>query len=425
MSYVNEEKDSKDVVLSSEENASPTKGFTHRLSSGNVPSFDGLDSPDITNEHNKSDGVHFAEDQPGVELQFLPPDQRSGHHGDLLLAAVVEPEIEDDTEAAEALRANAKVKVGTLSKAARGINAQSVRKLVKVASLRGRGIKRGKPPRVPPGLAASGQHLHQQPDHLVRDGEENQIYAVQEEDDESDDGEENDHISHSSPDAHDRTVVSTSNGSEKTSQRHQDTENGGNDQISKRHTNRINQNTSLDETTISAKSAKSTKVHSREDHYSPIVNEEHGGDIPKDVVAETMDVERKLMGALDPHNMLQVQRWRKKKRSGKKERKSYVKGKVIDGKHELYTLSIAVMLGVRTSIARTNTIISSSDGSRKKILSPQDFMAEEKYEFAPKVRKIKRIEEFLQNYTSTFSFLFCYSGIHDHSTAQTFTHVQI
>jgi hypothetical protein len=45
------------------------------------------------------------------------------------------------------------------------------------------------------------------------------------------------------------------------------------------------------------------------------------------------------------------------------------------------------MLGVRTSIARTNTIISSSDGSGKKILSPQDFMAEEKYEFAPKVRR--------------------------------------
>jgi 1-phosphatidylinositol-4-phosphate 5-kinase len=83
--------------------------------------------------------------------------------------------------------------------------------------------------------------------------------------------------------------------------------------------------------------------------------------------------------------MLQFQRWRRKKK-GKKQRKSYVKGKVIDGRHELYTLSIAVMLGVRTSIARTNTVISASDGPGKKMLSPQDFMAEEKYEFAPKVR---------------------------------------
>jgi 1-phosphatidylinositol-4-phosphate 5-kinase len=105
-----------------------------------------------------------------------------------------------------------------------------------------------------------------------------------------------------------------------------------------------------------------------------------------------MDAGKKLMGALDPHNMLQFQRWRRKKKGGKKQRKSYVKGKVIDGRHELYTLSIAVMLGVRTSIARTNTVISASDGPGKKMLSPQDFMAEEKYEFAPKVRNIEFVE---------------------------------
>lgn len=90
-----------------------------------------------------------------------------------------------------------------------------------------------------------------------------------------------------------------------------------------------------------------------------------------------------VMGALDPHNMLQMQRWRRRKKKGaKKKRKSYVKGKVIDGRHELYTLSIAMMLGLRTSIARTNTIIASAD--RENMLVPQDFMAEEKYEFAPK-----------------------------------------
>lgn len=90
------------------------------------------------------------------------------------------------------------------------------------------------------------------------------------------------------------------------------------------------------------------------------------------------------MGAIDPHNMLQLQRWRRKNKRGKrKTRKSYVKGKVIDGRHELYTLSIAVMLGVRTSIAKTNTIIAST--TRANALTAQDFMAEEKYEFAPKV----------------------------------------
>ena len=90
-----------------------------------------------------------------------------------------------------------------------------------------------------------------------------------------------------------------------------------------------------------------------------------------------------VLGAVDPHNMLQLQRWRrKKKHAGEKSRKSYVKGKVIDGRHELYTLSIAVMLGVRTSIAKTNTIITSANGRR--MLTPHDFMTEEKYEFSPK-----------------------------------------
>ena len=146
---------------------------------------------------------------------------------------------------------------------------------------------------------------------------------------------------------------------------------------------RSDQNTFLDGRDLSS---KPKKAHQRLGEDAPVAAEEDQEDIPKEVVAATMDVGRKLMGALDPHNMLQVQRWRRKKKGGKKQRKSYVKGKVIDGRHELYTLSIAVMLGVRTSIARTNTIISSSDGSGKKILSPQDFMAEEKYEFAPKVR---------------------------------------
>jgi len=379
MSRVNVEKDLKDVGLVLEETNATEVG------SGSLPTLDCTDSSnlnkshgEVASDHSEIDRLHGAEEQPGIELQFLPPDQRSGHHGDLLLAAVVEPEIEDDTEAAEALRANAQIKVGKVSKAARGINAQTVRKLVKVASLRGRGIKRGKPPRVPPGLAAAGQHIHQQADHLVRDEEENQIYPLME-------GSDSDSASDTLSIYNDHTAVSTTNEVNiLQSKSGQDTEKVDDEHISKqskRHPQQTNQHTSLDE---SAQSTNPTKGHNRLDQYEPIIIEDQEGDIPKDVVAETIDVERKLMRVLDPHSMLQVQRWRRKKRGGKKKRKSYVKGKVIDGRHELYTLSIAVMLGVRTSIARTNTIISSSDGGRKKILSPQDFMAEEKYEFAPK-----------------------------------------
>lgn len=319
--------------------------------------------PESANGAETDDGAKLdeVEEEPqNIELQFLSPEQRLAHTGDLLLAAVVEPEIEEDTEAAEALRANAQVKVGKVSKAARGINAQTVRKLV--PSLRSRGMKRGKPPRVPPGLAASAQHQHQHPDHLVLDSEDNQIYAVLEEDDESDAGEDSDVESSVIKDAHSASQPN--------------------------EVGKIGKSKSYDdkekEDEVSNQSPKhSVKGHKASDNDTLATN---GDNIPKHVVAETMDVERELMGDLDPHNMLQVQRWRRKKKSGKKKRnKSYVKGKVIDGKHELYTLSIAVMLGVRTSIARTNTIIS-SEGGKKKILSPQDFMAEEKYEFAPKVR---------------------------------------
>ncbi len=365
MTTIDAEKDLNDGVLN--------------VNDGNIDSADPqIANGDETDDQAILEETHGVEEQsPSIELQFLSPDQRGTHHGDLLLAAVVEPEIEEDTEAAEALRANAQIKVGKVSKAARGINAQTVRKFVKVASLRGHGIKRGKPPRVPPGLAAAVQH--QQPDQLVIDAEGNQIYAVKEEDDESGTGERSENSSIPPTAVQDQNEASTTNESEKieTSKSHQHVNNE--DEVSKKST----KHHSLDGT----KSSKPTKGHKGVDQDASATHDDHEGDIPKHVVAETMDVERKLMGELDPHNMLQVQRWRRKRRSGKKERKSYVKGKVIDGKHELYTLSIAVMLGVRTSIARTNTIISSSDGGRKKILSPQDFMAEEKYEFAPKVRE--------------------------------------
>jgi hypothetical protein len=58
--------------------------------------------------------------------------------------------------------------------------------------------------------------------------------------------------------------------------------------------------------------------------------------------------------------------------------------KVINFQHELYTLSIAVMLGVRTSIGTTNAKMSAADG--RHWLTSDDFMAAEKYEFSPKVR---------------------------------------
>lgn len=132
------------------------------------------------------------------------------------------------------------------------------------------------------------------------------------------------------------------------------------------------------------------------------------------------------MGVMDPHNILAMTRWRRKRRKdGKKKRKSYVKGKVIDGRHELYTLSIAMMLGLRTSIARTHTVISSEN--KRKALTACDFMAEQKYEFSPKVRSL--LIRFLLWKGSQNSFLIVYyvttAGFSDNPTTQALAYLQI
>lgn len=89
-----------------------------------------------------------------------------------------------------------------------------------------------------------------------------------------------------------------------------------------------------------------------------------------------------MLGNVDPHDLLKLQRWRKKNTGFSQATKSYVKGKVIDGEHELYTLSIAVMIGVRQSISRTN--IELNQGAGKRWIRIQDFRTTEKYEFRPK-----------------------------------------
>jgi 1-phosphatidylinositol-4-phosphate 5-kinase len=86
------------------------------------------------------------------------------------------------------------------------------------------------------------------------------------------------------------------------------------------------------------------------------------------------------------HGPNSVRKWvnrRRTKESGDK-RRSYVKGKVIDGKHELYTMSIAVMLGMRTSIGRTNMEMSETAHNKLRWLDNDDLMAVVKYVFPPR-----------------------------------------
>jgi hypothetical protein len=82
-----------------------------------------------------------------------------------------------------------------------------------------------------------------------------------------------------------------------------------------------------------------------------------------------------------------VRKWVKRRRSQEKTKdpRSYVKGKVIDGKHELYTMSIAVMFGMRTSIGRTNQAMSETAHNLRRWMDNDDLMAVVKYEFPPRV----------------------------------------
>eukprot|EP00522_Entomoneis_paludosa_P008717 CAMPEP_0172446096 /NCGR_PEP_ID=MMETSP1065-20121228/5767_1 /TAXON_ID=265537 /ORGANISM="Amphiprora paludosa, Strain CCMP125" /LENGTH=900 /DNA_ID=CAMNT_0013197127 /DNA_START=35 /DNA_END=2737 /DNA_ORIENTATION=+ len=208
----------------------------------------------------------------------------------------IEPAIGENTPAAEALRASAAVRVSRVGKAARAVNIQAVRKLVKRATgTTKHGVVKGKPPRLPP-------------QHGAGSDEENDDSSVE--------------------------------------------------PINEAH------------------------VHQRNVQQQPSpqgVTKEH---MPDDVVAGTVEAGKKVLGSVDPHDMLKTMKWRKKKKGESNKPKSYTKGKVIDGEHELYTLSIAVMIGVRTSISKTNIVINS--GPSKRWVLPQDYRTTEKYEFRPK-----------------------------------------
>eukprot|EP00980_Cylindrotheca_fusiformis_P024095 scaffold11525_cov135-Cylindrotheca_fusiformis.AAC.11 len=322
------------------------KDFDPRsIAQNGVGKFDYRLEPDMYDD--KDDGMSQS---LGIELGYLPPEQRPGIPGELL-AQLVDPEIDDDTEAAEALRANANVKVGKVGKVARSLNAQSVRKLVKRATLRGQsGNRRGKPPRIPPGITSAAANDKDVGDNDLNGNNDESSMAM---------GESKHGMA-------------------------------GNDAFLKE--SNIKKQDSVDTYKVQSHHARRRDEHSGSSAANETENKskkesasnlDETKDIPVEVVAATMETGRKLMGDIDPHNMLQLQRWRRKNKKGKKKkRKSYVKGKVIDGRHELYTLSIAVMLGVRTSIAKTNTIIANT--TRSNALTAQDFMAEEKYEFAPK-----------------------------------------
>lgn len=72
-----------------------------------------------------------------------------------------------------------------------------------------------------------------------------------------------------------------------------------------------------------------------------------------------------------------------KKMEKKNSNRNYVKGKVIDGTHELYALSIAMMLGLRYTIFLTNKQLLEDKQNNRFWLDSDEFMKVEKYIFRP------------------------------------------
>jgi hypothetical protein len=114
----------------------------------------GFGPNDMTTD-STSDNISFAASTRSSEglyevIEYDPGDLLGGATQEDFFAEMESPAIEENSPAAEALRANANVHVSSVGKAARAIHVQAVRKFVKRATGAARsGIVKGKPPRVP------------------------------------------------------------------------------------------------------------------------------------------------------------------------------------------------------------------------------------------------------------------------------------
>jgi hypothetical protein len=176
----------KDLVLESLSSDKEARPSAHHRSF-TIDNADLLDNQRDSLEHTNVDDdrhslpslEHLGDETAGLTSSVgTDPDAltNSGIPPDIL-EALSNPCIGDDTPAAEALRANAAVHVAKLGKLARKVHVQTVRRLVKKATLRAKsGNVRGKPPRIPP--PPPGPRT---PSDIVT-GHESDMYVVQEED---------------------------------------------------------------------------------------------------------------------------------------------------------------------------------------------------------------------------------------------------
>jgi hypothetical protein len=111
----------------------------------------GFGPNDMTTD-STSDNFSYATSRssegPYEVIEYDPVNPLAGAED--FFAEMESPAIEENSPAAEALRANANIHVSSVGKAARAIHVQAVRKFVKRATGATRsGVVKGKPPRVP------------------------------------------------------------------------------------------------------------------------------------------------------------------------------------------------------------------------------------------------------------------------------------
>mmetsp|Transcript_14458 Transcript_14458/g.20614 ORF Transcript_14458/g.20614 Transcript_14458/m.20614 type:complete len:846 (+) Transcript_14458:108-2645(+) len=229
--------------------------------------------------------------------------------------------IDDSSPAAEALRANALVKVTKLRKFARGIHAQSIFNSKKATF----GNRKGKPPRVPDvnnGLAAS-----------KREGK------------------------------------------------------ASNDQDSIEEDLGVSDGLIVDFESNKTKSGKDKEILEMEESMKKDADSFEGETVSMKEVGDKKQ-RKKIKDKKEPDESKEEKDQRKAKRRKKKLGKRIKKGKhangrVINSSHELYILSITMMLGLRTAIRFTNIELR-KEKDRGQWLESDDFMTIEKYSFPPK-----------------------------------------
>lgn len=281
-------------------------------------------------------------------------------------------EIEEGTPADYALKANAKVKVTRLQKAARYMNAPT---LAKIWNREGK--KKGKPPRVP-NLGQEFTRRWSDGDLELGDGIRMSLNGINEGDDEEDSDENlNVDVKYYDQDDYDNDRYHNNvNGESKSDL----------DKVEFNKSDLLNRKSSVEKW-------DSIEASIRDYNEVPLTGAEEEPDathVEYDANKYDTQTEGEPILLHDSSGKKRVfTKFRRNAKSSreKKKARNYVKGKVIEKEHELYTMSIAMMLGLRYAIYQTHIQLENDKQEHRFWLDSEEFMRMQKYVFRPDGRK--------------------------------------